>query len=599
MRAGAAARRHEGTAAPQPRPAAQLAFAPAAARAQKGRMTAPGTSAPPPDPGPASSAAAGGRAPAPESRIGRAFATVGLWTLASRVVGFARDVAVAAVLGASPVAEAFLVALALPNMFRRFFAEGAFNMAFVPMFAKKLEADAARGAGAGAADAARRADPALAAGGDARVFARDALSGLTVILAAFTALAVIFMPALVLAMASGFAGDERYDIAVEYGRIAFPYILFISLAALLSGVLNATGRFAASAAAPILLNAFFLAALVLAPWLEVPAGDALAWAIPVAGVAQLAVVWWAAARAGYDLTPRRPRMTPELRRLLVIAAPAALAGGVVQVNLLVGRQVASFFDGAIAWLSYADRLYQLPLGVVGIAIGVVLLPDLSRRLRAGDEAGSTDALSRAGEFALTLALPSAVALLVVPMPIVSGLFERGAFGPDDAAATAAAVAVYGLGLPAFVLQKVWQPLYFAREDTRTPLRYALVGMAVNAALAVGLAGVPGVGYLGAAMATTVSAWVMYWLLRRGARRLGAAAQPDARYRRRAPRILAASIGMGAVLWALNLALFPLDAAGLRPLGLALLVLGGALSYAVLGQILGAFRVSEIAAALRR
>ena len=544
----------------------------------------------------------------PQGRIGRAFATVGLWTLASRVLGFARDIGIAAVLGATPVAEAFLVALALPNMFRRFFAEGAFNMAFVPMFAKKLEADAARRAGAdsdaaargtGAADDARRADPALAAGADAHVFARDALSGLAVIVAVLTVIAVIFMPALVLAMASGFAGDARYGVAVEYGRIAFPYILFISLAALLSGVLNATGRFAVAAAAPILLNVFFLIALAIAPRLGVPPGDALAWAIPAAGVAQLALVWRAAVRAGYDLTPRRPRLTPELRRLLIIAAPAALAGGVVQVNLLVGRQVASFFDGAIAWLSYADRLYQLPLGVVGIAIGVVLLPDLSRRLRAGDEAGSTHALSRAGEFALTLALPSAVALLVVPLPIVSGLFERGAFGPDDAAATAAAVAVYGLGLPAFVLQKVWQPLYFAREDTRTPLRYALIGMFVNAALAIGLSALAGVGYLGAAIATTVSAWVMFALLRRGARRLGAAAQPDARYRSRAPRIVLASILMGAVLWALNLALFPLYLTGLRPLALAILVLGGVVSYAAIGQVLGAFRLVEIARALRR
>lgn len=514
--------------------------------------------------------------PAPTGRIGRAFATVGLWTLASRVLGFARDIAIAAVLGATPVAEAFLVALALPNMFRRFFAEGAFNMAFVPMFARKLEA------GKGAAP-----------------FARDALSGLAVIVAALTVIAVILMPALVLAMASGFAGDVRYDIAVEYGRIAFPYILFISIAALLSGVLNATGRFAVAAAAPILLNVFFLGALALARPLGIAPGNALAWAIPVAGVAQLALVWRSAAAAGYPLVPARPRLTPELRRLLVIAAPAALAGGVVQVNLLVGRQVASHFEGAIAWLSYADRLYQLPLGVVGIAIGVVLLPDLTRRLRAGDVAGSTDALSRAGEFALTLALPSAVALLVIPLPIVAGLFARGAFGPDDAAATAAAVAIYGLGLPAFVLQKVWQPLYFAREDTRTPLRYALVGMAINAALAVGLGTVPAIGYLGAPIATTVSAWAMYVLLRRGARGMGAAARPDARYRARAPRILLAAILMGAVLWAANLALFPLYAGGLRPVALALLVFAGMASYGALGQLLGAFRLAEVRAALRR
>ena len=180
----------------------------------------------------------------------------------------------------------------------------------------------------------------------------------------------------------------------------------------------------------------------------------------VAGVAQLGLVWVAAARAGFRLTLRLPRLTPDMKRLAVIALPAMLAGGVVQINLLVGRQVGSFFDGAIAWLSYADRLYQLPLGVVGIAVGVVLLPDLSRRLRANDEQGGRDALSRAGEIALALTIPSAVALMVMPVPIVSVLFERGVFGPDDTVATALALAVYGAGLPAFVLQKVLQPLYF-------------------------------------------------------------------------------------------------------------------------------------------
>jgi putative peptidoglycan lipid II flippase len=224
------------------------------------------------------------------------------------------------------------------------------------------------------------------------------------------------MPWLVLLMASGFAGDDRFDLAVLYGRIAFPYILFISLAALLSGVLNATGRFTAAAAAPVLLNLLFIAALSLGHRLGWPVGDTLAWTVPVAGVAQLALVWVAASRAGFRLTPHRPRLTPDLKRLAIIAAPAALAGGVVQVNLLIGRQVASFFDGAVAWLSYADRLYQLPLGVVGIAIGVVLLPDLSRRLRAEDTEGGRHALSRAAEISLALTVPAAVALAVIPIP---------------------------------------------------------------------------------------------------------------------------------------------------------------------------------------
>ena len=267
-------------------------------------------------------------------------------------------------------------------MFRRFFAEGAFNMAFVPMFSKKVEAD----------------DGPLE-------FARDAFTALAAILIVFTLIAQIFMPWLVLAMAGGFADDGRLGLATLFGRIAFPYILFISLAALLSGVLNATGRFAAAAAAPLLLNILFIGALWLADLLGWDIGLTLAWTVPLAGIAQLALVWAAATRSGFRLIPTRPRLTPDLKRLAIIAAPAALAGGVVQVNLLVGRQVASFFDGAIAWLSYADRLYQLPLGVVGIAIGVVLLPDLSRRLQAGDTAGGRHAVSRAAEMSLALTIP--------------------------------------------------------------------------------------------------------------------------------------------------------------------------------------------------
>jgi len=456
-------------------------------------------------------------------RLVRGFLTVGGWTMASRILGFIRDVVIAATLGAGPVAEAFVVAFSLPNMFRRFFAEGAFNMAFVPMFSKRVES-----------------------GEGAHEFARDALTGLGSILIVFTLAAQVFMPVLVLAMASGFLADERFDLAVLYGRIAFPYILFISLAALLSGVL----------------------------------------------------VWVAAANAGYRLVPRRPRMTPELKRLAIIAAPAALAGGVVQINLLIGRQVASFFDGAIAWLNYADRLYQLPLGVVGIAIGVVLLPDLARKLSAEDAEGGRYSLSRAGEMALVLTVPCAVALLIIPLPMVQVLFQRGAFTVDDAAATAVAVQIYGLGLPAFVLQKVLQPVYFARENTRTPFYFALVAMVVNAGLAIGLA--PVIGYTAAAIGTTLAGWAMAALLWIGTWRMGEVARFDARFWRRLWRIGIASWAMGAILWALALPLGPmLDKAGLDALALVILIVVGAASYFIIGHMIHAFRLSDFRAALRR
>ncbi len=501
--------------------------------------------------------------------------TVGAWTLASRVLGFLRDILIVAFLGSGPVAEAFLVAFALPNMFRRFFAEGAFNTAFVPMFSKKLEA---------------KENP--------EEFAQEAFSGLAGVLVVFTVIALFAMPWLVVTMAGGFLSDGRFDLAVSFGRIAFPYILFISLAALLSGLLNATRRFAAAAAAPTLLNAFFIATLSLGAWLGWPLGLTLAWTVPVAGLAQLTLVWFAASRAGFTLVFRRPRLTPDLRRLAVIAAPAALAGGVVQVNLLVGRQVASFFDGAIAWLNVADRLYQLPLGVVAIAIGVVLLPDLSRRLRANDTDGGREAFNAAAGIGLALTVPAAVALVVIPLPLIGVLFQRGAFSAADSAATAAALAVYGAGLPAFVLQKVLQPLYFVREDTRTPLRHAVIAMCVNAVIAVGLA--PVIGYLAAAIGTSVAAWAMVVLLWRGSRGMGGATRLDDRFIHLLPRIVTASVAMGVALHFVSLTLEPVfDLAGWRYAALAGLVAIGATVYFAVAHILGAPLLNDFRRTRRR
>ena len=508
-------------------------------------------------------------------RLIAGFMTVGLWTLASRVLGFVRDAMILAYLGTGPAYEAYVVAFRLPNMFRRFFAEGAFNMAFVPMFSKKYQS-----------------------GEDAQGFAETAFAGLASVLIVLTLAAQLFMPWMIYALASGFAGQEQFALSVEFGRIVFPYILFISLAALLSGVLNATGRFATAAAAPVLLNVILVAAMAGAALLGADVTMALIWGIPVAGVAQFALVWHAARKAGFTLMPRRPRWTPEMKRLVRIAVPAALAGGVVQVNLLVGQQVASYFDRAVGWLYAADRLYQLPLGVVGIAIGVVLLPDLSRRLAAGDGAGGRNALSRAAEISLALTVPAAVALVAVPLPLVSVLFERGATTAADSAAIAMAVAIYGLGLPAFVLQKILQPLFFAREDTRSPFRYAVVAMVVNAVVAVGLA--PLIGWIAAAIATTLAAWVMVALLSLGARPMGEVARFDARFHGRIWRIVAASLAMGAVLWAAMIWMTPFFAmAGWRYLALLALILVGILSYFGIGQMIGAFRLGEFRRAFQR
>ena len=502
----------------------------------------------------------------------RGFLSVGSWTFVSRLTGFVRDILMAAWLGSGAAADAFFVGLSLPNMFRRFFAEGAFNTAFVPMFSKKLDDRA-----------------------DAQRFASEAFSGLLTAVLVLSAVAMLFMPGLVWLMAAGFAGDERFPLAVQYGRIMFPYILLISLASMISGVLNANGRFTAAAAAPVLLNLLFIAAMAVAWWRGWDVGLTLAWATPLTGIAQLALVWWDARRAGWSFRPGRPRLTPDMRRLLAVALPAAFAGGVVQINLLVGRQVASHFEGAISWLSYSDRLYQLPLGVVGAAVAVVLLPELARRLRAGDHAGGQSAFSRATEFGLFLTLPAAFAIAVIAEPMVRTLFERGQFTAHDTSQTARALVVYAVGLPAFVLQKILQPLYFAREDTKTPFRYALWSMVVNAIVAFGL--MPWLGFLAAALGTTVAAWIMVAQLWWGTRTMGEAARADDRLRRKTPLILLSSALMAGALWLME---SWLEAGGIgRVPGLAILVFGGAAIYFALSFATRAYRLSDLKAAVRR
>lgn len=453
--------------------------------------------------------------------------TVGLWTLCSRIFGLFREIAIAAYLGAGPIAEAFVVAFTLPNMFRRFFAEGAFNMAFVPMYTKKLSGSKKN---------------------NADDFAINALNGLLLVLVILTVIAELAMPFFVLAMASGFYGDERFDLAVLYGRIAFPYLILISVVALCSGMLNAMKRFLAASIIPVLLSVILIIALFIADELSWPVGIALVLAVLIAGVLQLMVVALAVRRAGFRFRLRMPVLTDDLRALLKTAAPVAFAGGVVQINLLVGRQIASQSEGAIQYLNLADRLYQLPLGVVAIAAGIVLLPELSRKLAKSDTKGGQRAFNQASELVLLLTFPAMVALLVIPLPIVSVLYEHGAFNAKDAYATAQATVLYALGLPAFVLQKTFQPLFFARADTMRPFHYAVVSMALNVVVAVAL--FPIMGFLSAAIATTIAAWCMLGLLWWGAQKVEGCALLNTRFKRQAWRQIVASIVMGVALYAL-------------------------------------------------
>jgi putative peptidoglycan lipid II flippase len=513
----------------------------------------------------------------------RAFATVGGLTMISRVLGFARDILIAATLGSGAVADAFFVAFRFPNLFRRLFGEGAFNAAFVPLFAKRLE-----GEGASAA----------------RAFAEEAMAGLLFVLLLLTAIAEIAMPLLMYVLAPGFSETpEKFDLAVLLTRITFPYLLCMSLVALLSGALNAMGRFTMAAAAPILLNVVLILAMLLTLALGLnnapQSGIVLAWGVATAGVVQLAALWMAARRAGLRFSIRAPRLSADMKHLIRLGVPGVISGGVTQLNIVIGTIIASLQAGAVSYIYYADRLYQLPLGIVGIAIGVVLLPDLARNLRAGNHRSVMDNQNRSIEFALLLTVPAAVALTVAAEPIIRVLFERGAFTVSDTIATAAALAGFAVGLPAFVLIKVFQPAFFAREDTRTPMRYAVWNMALNVVGStvlfftfreLGL-----MPHVGIAIATALSGWVnaylLWWALRE--REHFAA---DDRLRRNVRLILLSSLIMGIVVWLAGSALAPFlmpTADTARQAGaLALVLTAGLVVYAMAIQMTGVVRWGE-------
>jgi putative peptidoglycan lipid II flippase len=513
----------------------------------------------------------------------RGFATVGGMTVISRVLGFVRDVMIAAVLGASSVTDAFFVGFRVPNMFRRIFAEGAFNAAFIPLFAKRLHSQG---------DAA------------ARAFAAQALSGLTLVLVVFVVLAEIAMPWLMLLLAPGFADDpDKYHLAVLLGRIALPYLVFMSWVALYTGLLNSLGRFAAAAFAPSLLNVVLIAVLlglvVTGTGEQTIAGVALAWGVVLSGLLQVAIVTFAAVRAGLRLKLERPTLSPDMKRLVQLAVPGMIAGGMAQITIVISTIIASLQDRVVSWLYYADRIFQLPLGLIGVAVGVVLLPDLSRKLRSGDTRAVIDSENRALEFSLLLTVPAAVALFIASWPIMRVLFERVAFTTVDARATADMLAALALGLPAYVLIKVLQPSFFAREDTKTPMIYAGIAMTANVALCFVLFVI--LGAVGIAIATSLTGWINVVLLAMELRRRGEF-ELDEAFRRAFLGIVLASAAMGAVLWWLTATLDPWFAPErgllIQVAALIALIAAGLLTYLVTGVLGGALKPRTLLKDLR-
>jgi len=462
----------------------------------------------------------------------KSMATISGFTLISRLLGLLREVLIGRYLGTGGAADAFVAAFRFPNMFRRIFGEGAFNSAYVPLFARQLE----------------EKDHATA-----EQFASRSFSILALVLTVGTLVAIPIMPAIMWVFAHGFTDSPgKFETTVALARIMFSYLLCMALSAHLSGTLNTLRVFAMPAFAPVLLNLIFITALlVVVPAMGLTGefreiGHVISWAVFIAGFTQLAALYLTCRRKGIRIRLVTPKVTPRIKRLFTLMIPGILAAGIQQLNLLVGTVIASTQDGALSYLYYSDRIYQLPLGMIGVAFGVVLLPEITRKLRGGDQEGATDSITRGMYFAMLLTLPATVAMLVIPQPIISTIFERGEFDHVSTRQTAAALAGFALGLPGYVMVRVLQPGYFAREDTKRPMIMALITVAVN--IACSLALFPFLGHVGIAVATAISAWVNVALLVRGLRGFW---KPDRMTLLRLPRMLLAALVMGTALFGLH------------------------------------------------
>lgn len=422
-------------------------------------------------------------------KLAKAMATVGGLTALSRVAGFTRDILTAAILGAGPVSDAFFVALKLPNFFRRVTAEGAFSVSFVPIYSAKLEDKRAN-------DPRAKADE----------FASNAFMVMAGWLSLFTLIAFAAMPYIIYVIAPGFeAGELRYDLAVELSRITFPYLLLMSLTALLGGVLNALDRFAPFAFAPVLFNLSLIAALLCSDLFET-AGHALSWGILVSGVLQLVWLYFCARRAGVRMNFGPPKINADIKKVLKLMGPGVIGAGVMHINLFADLVIASFLpEGSISYLYYADRLNQLPLGVVGIAVGTALLPMLSKAVAAKKMEDASDLFNRSLEYCFLLALPAALALGAFAPILIETLFERGAFDHADTLTTSTVLMSYAVGLPAYIAIKVFSTVHWAHQDTKTPVKISVVATAFN--IAASLALIEYIGVAGIALATGLAGWM--------------------------------------------------------------------------------------------
>ena len=510
----------------------------------------------------------------------RSLFTVSSLTILSRVAGFVRDTLTAMFLGAGPVADAFFVAQRLPNLFRSLFAEGAFSAAFVPLYTTEQEKNGR--------EAAQR-------------FAGHALALLLTVLIPFSGIVMLVMPWVMHILAPGFENDpEKYNLAVTFSTITFPYLALISVTALQTGVLNAQGRFGPGAAAPIALNLVLIAALFIAHVFDWHVGYALAWGLTLSGVVQMLWLAFSCWRARVALPLMRPALTDSARLLFRRIGPGAIGAGAAQINLLISTVLASTLPtGAVSYLFYADRLNQLPLGIVGIAVATTLLPLLSRHVQAGKEDSVRHYTSRAIEFCLLLGLPATIGLSIAAVPIIQTLFEHGRFTHADTVETAKALGAYALGIPAFLLVKVFASSFFARHDTTTPVRIAIVAMVTNVVCSLLFLG--SLHHIGIALANSVAVWVNALLLFTSMKRKKLPLH-DAKLLTRLPLLLLCAAGMGGVTWELVQLCAEMTATqGLivKLGGLAIIIGGASVAYAAMLQLSGAMKAQDVLAILRR
>jgi putative peptidoglycan lipid II flippase len=510
----------------------------------------------------------------------KATGTIGGLTLVSRILGFAREMIFSRVMGAGMAADVFALAFIIPNLFRRLFGEGAFSQGFVPLFSQRLD-------GEGGMEEAKR-------------FAEEVLAVFMPILVAITVIFVIGMPAFVWLIGSGWRDEpEKFAFAIELSRITFPYLIFISLVSLFSGVLNSLSRFTAAAFAPALLNIALIGALLLVPAGGRPTAEAMAIGVIVGGVLQLALCWGSVHRAGLKMRILPPKMTPRVKELLILILPATLGGGIYYISQLFYAYFAtSLPEGSLVYLGFADRLNQLPLAIIGSALGTAILPAISRAVGSGNDAGAANVQAQAFELSMLLTLPAAVALAVTSGPIVSALFQGGRFTAEDADTTALVLSIIVAGLPAYVLIKVLTPGFYARKDMKTPVYIAVGMLAVGIVLNFIL--IPIVGIAALAFTTALTAWLnaltLYVLLRaRGHFRI-----EGWLWSRIIRQLLAAAV-MAAALWFVQQPLegFFAASAGRRLIGVAALVAVGGIAYFAIAWVTGGMNREDILILMRK